>query len=349
MRFMRSMLILLMAVVLALPLAATAEVQRYESSFLDVFDTFSQLVIYATDKEQAQSIVQEVHDELLAYHRLYDIYNDYEGVANLKTVNDNAGVAPVKVDERLIDMVAFAVDMGEKVNGRTNIAMGSVLRLWHDCRTEGLDDPDNARLPDMDALKAANEHTNISQLVIDREASTLYLPDPEMLLDVGAVAKGYAVEQVAQLLISQGVESALLSIGGNVRAIGHRPDGTRWNVGVQNPDLTASQILSIVGLENASLVSSGSYQRFYTVDGVQYHHIIDPDTLMPATWFWGISIVTEDSGLADVLSTALYTMPLDEGLALVEAWDGVEALWVNHDGSIVRSSGFAALEQPMTD
>lgn len=343
---MRKALLLLMVLLLALPAMSDAEVNRYEASFMDVFDTFSQMVIYTSDKATAQTLAQEVHDELKAYHQLYDIYNDYDGVANLKTVNDNAGIAPVKVDKRLIDMISFAKEMYEKTNQRMNIAMGSVLSIWHDYRTEGIDDPASAKLPQMDALLAANAYTNIDLLIIDQAASTLYLSDPHMKLDVGAVAKGYAVERVAQLLISQGIDSALLSIGGNVRAIGIRPDGTPWRVGVQNPDLTAeNQNLTKVGLKDLSLVSSGSYQRYYTVDGKIYHHIIDPDTLMPADWFWAVSVVTEDSGVADALSTALYTLPIEEGQSLIEAWDGAEALWVMHDGSVVRSQGFSSLAQ----
>ncbi|MDD3409756.1 MAG: FAD:protein FMN transferase [Eubacteriales bacterium] len=339
-----SWLLILLVVLSLLPMNGLAEVKRYEASFIDVFDTYSQVVVYTDDKDFAQSVAQLVHDELKSYHQLYDIYNEYDGLTNLKTVNDSAGVAPVKVDQKLIDLMVFAKEMYMLTGGRMNVAMGSVLSIWHDYRTEGIDDPEHARLPEMDALKAASAHTDIEGLVIDEAASTLYLTDPEMRLDVGAVAKGYAVERVAQTLIEKGVTSALLSIGGNVRSIGVRADGTVWRVSIQNPDLTAeNQDLTKLSLEDLSLVSSGSYQRYYTVDGKQYHHIIDPDTLMPAEYFWAVSIITQDSGLADALSTALYTLPLEKGKALIDSLDGVEALWVTHDGEILRSDGFIAM------
>ncbi|MDD3335933.1 MAG: FAD:protein FMN transferase [Eubacteriales bacterium] len=341
---MRRWFLLLLILMLALPIGGCAEVKRYEASFLDVFDTYSQLVVYSSDKALAQTVAQEVHDELLRYHQLYDIYNEYDGVANLKTVNDAAGIAPVQVDQKLIDLMLFAKEMYQKTGGRMNVAMGSVLSIWHEYRTEGMDDPEHARLPEMVELQEAAKHTDIDQLVIDTEASSLYLADPQMRLDVGAVAKGYAVERVAQKLIADGFDSVLLSIGGNVRAIGKRVDGTAWKVGIQNPDLLAeNQNLTKINLQDLSLVSSGDYQRYYTVDGKRYHHIIDPDTLLPADYFSAVSVVTEDSGLADALSTALYTLSQQDGLALIHQWENVEALWVNQDGSILRSDGFSAL------
>ena len=325
-------------------LSPNAEPSRYKASFFDVFDTYSEIILYGRDETRANSLLTAAHEDLTAYHQLYDIYNDYPGVNNLKTVNDNAGVAPVTVDQRILDMIVFARDMYYKTDGRMNIAMGSVLSIWHNYRTAGIDDPENAALPSMAELKEAATHTDIGALVVDEAASTLYLPDAQMQLDVGAIAKGYAVERVAQDMIASGVESAILSIGGNVRAIGTRGDGTSWRVNVQNPDLTAeNQSIATLDLTDLSLVTSGSYQRYYTVDGKQYHHIIDPDTLMPAGFTWAVSVVTSDSGLADALSTALYTLSIDEGKAMLARFPGVEALWVTLDGQLVRSDGFSAL------
>ena len=338
--------VLAAALLFTLPglLAAKPQLTRYKASFFDVFDTYSEIIVYTASEDAANEALEAAHASLLAYHRLYDIYNAYDGLNNLKTVNDNAGVAPVQVDQRVLDMVAFARDMDPRTGGRMNIAMGSVLAIWHEYRTAGIEDPENAALPAMADLQAANEHTDINDLIVDEAAGTLYLADPAMRLDVGAVDKGYAVERVAQEMIAKGITSAILSIGGNVRAIGARGDGTSWRVNIQNPDLTAEQqSITTLNLQNLSLVTSGSYERYYTVDGKQYHHIIDPDTLMPAAYTWAVSIVTEDSGMADALSTALFTLSIEDGKALLARFPGVEALWVKLDGEIVRTDGFSAL------
>ncbi|MEG0996289.1 MAG: FAD:protein FMN transferase, partial [Clostridia bacterium] len=146
------------------------------------------------------------------------------------------------------------------------------------------------------------------------------------------------------LLIERGVTNALLSIGGNVRTIGTHADGTDFRVAVENPDKHAeNQTLLTLNLHDLSLVTSGSYQRYYTVAGKAYHHIIDPDTLMPSAYFWAVSVITQDSGLADALSTALYNLPIEKGKALIDGLDGVEVLWVANDGTLIESDGFSAL------
>ncbi|MBN1776677.1 MAG: FAD:protein FMN transferase [Clostridiales bacterium] len=318
------------------------ESRRFKASFLDLFDTYTELTIYADNEAEATRIATAARDELRACHRLFDIYNTYEGSNNLKTVNDSAGIAPVEVDRRIIDLLLFGKEMYAATGGQVNIAMGSVLSLWHEKRTVGIADPENASLPDMDALEAAARHMDIDQLIIDETLMTVYLADSAMSLDVGAIAKGYATERTAQLMMADGVDSALLSVGGNVRAVGVRGDGTPWQVGVQNPGAeSGTGDIATVSLKDRSMVTSGSYQRYYTVDGVQYHHIIDPHTLMPARYARSVTILTQDSGVADTLSTALFTVSAEKGKAMLSGFSDAEALWVEPDGTILETDGFS--------
>ncbi len=317
------------------------ELKRYDAQFLDLFDTVTSIVGYSQDEETFTAYAQELYDQLKIYHQLYDIYNEYEGIANIKTINDQAGIAPVQVDQRIIAMLKEAVDMYEKTDGYMNVAMGSVLSVWHEYRTEGIDDPENARLPSMEELKAAAEHTDISQVVIDEDASTVYLPDKDMSLDVGSIAKGYAAEMACRKLEEDGLAYGLVSVGGNVRAIGTKTDGSLWKVGIQNPDLSSDKsYLHTVELKDMSLVTSGSYQRYYTVDGKTYHHIIHPELLMPWDEYVSVSILCRDSGLADCLSTAVFNMEFEDGRKLIETMDEVEAMWIFKDGREAYSSGF---------
>lgn len=314
---------------------------RYDAQFLSLFDTVTSVVGYAEDKQEFTDYVQAFHDELLVYHQLYDIYHDYDGINNLKTINDNAGISPVKVDSRIIDLIEYAKEMDVRTGGRMNIAMGSVLSVWHEYRTEGIDDPANAELPPMDLLREESRYMDISKVIVDKAASTVYLEDSRMSLDVGAIGKGYATEQAAKKLEADGLKYALISVGGNVRAIGTKGDETKWTVGIQNPDLQSEETyLHKVRIQDQSLVSSGTYQRYYTVDGKTYHHIINPDTLMPSEGYSNVSILCDDSGMADALSTAVFNLNLEDGKKLIESFDHVEAMWVLADGSEVYSSGF---------
>ena len=248
-------------------------------------------------------------------------------------------------------LLTEAKSMHETTGGKMNVAFGAVLKIWHDYREAALDDPARAAVPSMEELEAAAEHCNIDDLILDEEASTVYFADPEMQLDVGSVGKGYAAEMVARAAEERGLKSALISVGGNLRSIGHKPDYSRWTGGIQNPWTTTADIVptesggyvAVVEVEDMSLVTSGNYQRYYELDGVRYHHLIDPDTLMPANYYSAVSVLAPDSGLADCLSTGLYCMPLEEGLALVESLENVEAMWMmNEEDEVVYSSGFEA-------
>ena len=313
------------------------EMKQYNATFLNLFDTVT-TVVGRTESQDAFALrAQEVHDKLLVYHQLFDVYADYDGISNLKTVNDQAGIAPVKVDPIIIRLLKDCKEYYALTGGRVNVAMGSVLKLWHEARNAGINDPLHAALPDARALEEAAKHCDLSQLIIDEAASTVYLADPLMALDVGAVAKGWAVQQVAGE-VSTGL---LISVGGNVCATGPKTaDGTPWVVGIQNPD--GDDYLHTIYTSSGSVVTSGDYQRTYAVEGELYHHIIDPDTLYPSRWWRSVTIVCDDSGLADALSTALFLLPLEEGQALLQRC-GAEAMWVDAGLERYYSPGFQEL------
>ncbi len=314
--------------------------ERFTSYSFEYFDTVTTIIGYADDQEEFDRISGEILSELSEYHMLFTIYNRYEGMKNLCTVNElvDGEHRTVKVDKKIIDMLLFAKEMYVLTEGEVNVAMGSVLSIWHDYRQAGEDDPFNAELPPIEKLMAAAEHTDIEKLVIDAENCTVTLTDPEMRLDVGAIAKGYAVEMVARSLYERGVTGYVINVGGNVRTVGGKTDGDGFTVGIQDPG--GGDYLAYLTLEDMSLVTSGSYQRYYTVNGKDYHHIIDRETLMPSDKFTSVSVVCESSAMGDALSTALFCMDIEAGKTLVESLDGVEAMWVTSDGVEYRSSGF---------
>jgi len=329
--------------VLALLLAGCSagretERKQYNATFLTLFDTVTTIVGSAESEEAFRVQSQQIHDDLLVYHQLFDIYNSYEGVTNLKDVNDAAGKAPVQVDRMIIDFLLDCKEYYAITEGKVNVAMGSVLHLWHEARNDGIDDPANAALPDTDDLKEAAGHTDFDAVVIDEAASTVYISDPHVRLDVGAAAKGWAAQKVGQTAPA----GLLISVGGNVIATGPKDEnGTPWVVGIQDPDGGDGHLHTIY-VSGGSVVTSGDYQRTYMVDGKAYHHIIDPETLYPSAYWRSVSVVCQDSGLADALSTALFLLPLQEGQALLEKCGG-EAMWLDAAGNRFYSPGFEAM------
>ena len=308
--------------------------KQYTATFLTLFDTVTAITGKADSQEEFSEKAQAVHDALLEYHQLFDIYNQYE-MNNLKTVNDNAGIAPVMVDARIIALLKDCKSYYEATSATVNPAMGGVLLLWHEARNDGINDPANAYLPDTDDLQEAAEHMNMDSVVIDEASSTVFITDPQVRLDVGAVAKGWSVQQVSE----KAPKGLLISVGGNICATGPKDEnGTPWVVGIQDPNGGDSH-LHTLAVTSGSVVTSGDYQRAYVVDGELYHHIIDPKTLYPSTLWRSVTIICEDSGLADALSTALFVLPEEEGQNLLEKF-GAEAMWVDREGNRFYSPGF---------
>ena len=319
----------------------TEDKKKFSTTYLDYFDTVSVIVGFDIDEEAFNQKCEFIKEQLSEYNKLYDIYKNYEGVNNIRTINQNAGLKPIKVDTRIIELLEFCKGVYELTDGQVNVAFGSVLSIWHNYRTRGIDQPETASLPTQEELNEAAKHTDFSKVKIDNENSTVYLEDKDMSLDVGAVAKGYATEQIAKMLIEKGITNYTLNIGGNIRTIGSKADGSYWTAAVTNPD-TESDNPSImtVKLSGQSFVTSGSYQRYFEVDGKRYHHIIDTKTLFPKNNFTSVSVLTNDSGLADALSTALFNMSYEEGKKIISSLEGVEALWVTDTYEFLYSDGF---------
>lgn len=329
--------------------ACQKEPEKFNAYSFDYFDTVTTVSGYAESREAFDAVANDVLAQLHEYHRLFTIYHRFEGLENLCTVNElvDGQHRTVTVDERIIDMLLYAKQMHALTDGRVNIAMGSVLSIWHEYRTVGMQDPASAALPPMERLQAAAQHTDIDKLVIDEQNCTVTITDPQMTLDVGAIAKGYAVEMVARSLEEKGIRGYVLNVGGNVRTVGAKADGTPWTVGLENPMDEGEDYLYYLGLAGQTLVTSGSYQRYYLVDGKRYHHIIHPETLMPAEGFVSVSVLTGHSGMADALSTALFCMSVEQGKALVATLQDTEVLWVLPDGTQQRTDGWTEyLTQP---
>ncbi len=335
--------ILLLAVILLMGAVAlqqnNTQPTRYEVRFFDSFDTITTITGYAKSQEEFEEQTKLLQEKLMHYHQLFDIYHTYEGMNNLKSINDAAGKSPLSVDQDIIELLKLGIEMHRKTNGAVNIAYGSVLSLWHEYREQGTADPEHAKVPPKALIQEKAAHTDISKVVI--RDGTVFLEDGEMSLDVGSIGKGYAVQKISEYARELGMDHLLISVGGNVSAVGAKADNTPWRVGIENPDLeSAEPYIGSVELADQTIVTSGDYQRFYVADGKRYCHIIDPETGMPPEYVPSVSVLTENSGMADAWSTALFNMEIETGLELVETLPETEALWVMKDGGVRSSSGF---------
>lgn len=315
------------------------QITVWQSTNLTLFNTVSNIYSYKGDsKEEFTKNSNAAYELLNEYHKLFDIYYEYSGVVNLCTINKNAGKEAMTVDPKLVEFLLYAKQIYELTNKETNVMLGPVLKLWHDAREVASNSPKDKYIPTMESLEAAYKYCGIDLLEIDEKNNTVRITDPNGRIDVGALGKGYATEKVAQYLESIGCTSYVLNIGGNIRVIGTKKDGSSWKTGITNP-FGDSSFSMYINIKDTACVTSGDYERYFTYQGKKYHHIIDKDTLMPAEHFASVTILTKDSGLADALSTALFTMTYEEGRTLIESLEGTEAIWIFYDKTIKYTDG----------
>lgn len=243
---------------------------------------------------------------------------------------NHAGGQPVTVSEETAALIRTSLDFAEKTNGALDITIAPASSLW-DFHTE------TPALPDAAALEEAVSH--VGWETVECEGNTVRLTDPQAALDLGAVAKGYIADRLADSLREAGVASALIDLGGNIYALGDR-DGRPWRIGVRDPD-GGEALAATAQVQDGSVVTSGIYERGFDLDGRRYHHILDPQTGWPVdNGLASVTIVCESSFMADALSTSCFVLGEEKGLALVETLDGVEVLFIRRDGTQIRSSGF---------
>jgi thiamine biosynthesis lipoprotein len=319
---------------------------RFSAEFFDTFDTVVTFTAFTKDRSEFEAYLKLLSDEMARLHRLFDIYNSYDGIANIKTINDAAGGAPVRVEADVLDLLETAGNAYRDCGGAVNIALGPVLSIWHGYRERALSNGTGAMIPSYAELSSASGHMSAEDIEIDRDNSAVRLRYPDMRLDVGALAKGFAVQRSVELLREAGLKSGIINAGGNVAVIGSPLDGrAAWNIGVQAPtDEADSGIIDVLSISGGAVVTSGSYQRYFTAGNRRYHHIIDPKTLYPAESVKAVTVLHPDSAMADVLSTAAFILPYAEASALILR-HGAEAVWVTEDGKLIMTDGYRSLSR----
>lgn len=298
------------------------------------FDTVISISLYDS-KYRSQS--EDLLDHCFALAQQYeDLLSRTKENSDVWKLN-HAGGGPVTLHEDTLFLLRAALSYAELTDGKVDPTIGSVNKLWD------FTDPE-AVLPDETALAQALTHVNYRSVTID--GSTAALNDPEAELDLGFIAKGYIADRMKEYLVSQGVGSALINLGGNVLAIGCRPDGTPFKVGIQKPFADRGVTACVLPISGLSVVSSGSYERYFIKNGVIYHHILDTKTGYPVRNNLNeVTIISNSSMEGDALSTACFLLGEERGMELIESLPDTEAIFLTADGKILRSGGAEAFAQ----
>ena len=308
-----------------------------ETSLEAGFDTILSYTEYTADK----NVFTERFESCVRLSRslsdAFDIYAETWPEDSLAAVNASAGIAPVQVSENVMEMLLRAKQMYDITGGAFDVTAGRLTGLWHAYREEGIE-ANNAgnpgRIPEEHEIQEAMAERGWSHIHLDPSLSTVYIDTPDISLDAGGIAKGYAAEQIAQYAEQDGAECAMVNAGHNIRTIGTKPSDKSWVIAIASVDDDPIEMARISLCGSMSFVTSGDYERFYTGnDGKRYHHITDMKTGYPADFFHSVTIIAEDSCDADALSTALFTVSVTEGRAILAAYEKstgrhADAVWI---------------------
>lgn len=301
---------------------------KYEKNYF-YLDTYINVRIYSNKTEkEVNEIFKEIDYLYSEYHMLTDKYNSYDNVINIHYLNEVLGDNEnVEIDSRLSKLINLGLEYYDKTSGYINIASSNVIDIWKGYieKEEGI--------PSLDELNSSN--INISDISLKEN---IYSKNNNVKIDLGSFAKGYITELVGNYLESIGIDKYLIDAGGNIK-VGNAYKKDNYLIGIQNP-IDTSKVFIKLNVNNLSVVTSGDYQRYYEYDGIRYNHIVDPFTKYPSNKFKSVTVVSEDSFLADIYSTYLFLIDLDKGLEIVNSNDKIEAIWYIDNDNIVKSDNF---------
>lgn len=252
-------------------------------------------------------------------------------------INAEAGIKPVKVDDDTYTIIKKGIEYAKLSNGLFDISVGPIVKLWN----IGLPE---AKVPTQEEINEKLPLIGYSDIELNENDKTVFLKRPGMMIDLGGIAKGYTADVISNILTEEGVESAIINLGGNVFTHGKKVNGSDWNVGIQNPFSDRGDIIGSIKTSNKSIVTSGIYERYIEKDGIKYHHILSPKTGYPYdNEIAGITIISDTSVDGDALSTSVFAMGVDEGMKFVNSIDGIDAIFVTKDNKIYITDGIRSV------
>lgn len=326
---MKKLLFLLLFSLFAFSSLFSCGKRNYSDCRYDLFDTFVQIDGTFESEEEFEEISSLVYDTLYYYSSLLNAYEDCD-MTNLKTVNESGGET-LEINGDLYDFLLFLKDTEKKTDGACAPSMGTVTAAW-----KSFINGESDTVPTTEFLKQCASHADFDTVILQENPYRVTLSDPELRIDAGAVAKGWAADRLKEVLKQHGVENLLVNLGGNVIAIGSNGN-LDWNIGIKNPD---GGIFTAVEVCDMSVVTSGVYERGRLFDGILYHHIISPEMLFPPVYYVSVTVISPSSAEADMLSTALFVLPYEESEELLKKFPDACAMWVCESGERYYSDNF---------
>lgn len=315
--------VLLVLTVIWLSGCKRAPKEAHRTEFL--MDTTITITAYGSQSEQA---VEAAFAEM---RRLADLMNANDSNSEVALINKNAGLKPVRVSPETFKLLEMSLEYSELSNGAFDVTVRPLVELW------GIGKKDKY-VPSEDEIQQVLKLVDYRKIILDPQKRTVFLSVPGMGIDLGGVAKGYAADQAKEVLKKYGVSSALIGAGGNIWAMGVRPDGQKWRIGIRHPrPETGNQLMAVLPCQDVTVVTSGDYERYFVRDGMRYHHIFDPRTGRPANKLISATVVGTNSAEADILSTALFVLGAEQGQTLIGKLEHAGAVLMTPESQVFKA------------
>jgi thiamine biosynthesis lipoprotein len=283
-----------------------------------------EITVVGDDRLWADKRIDDAVEEIKRIEKLFTTF-DESSQTNL--INRNAGIAPVKVDREVYDLIERSKKISTLTQGAFDITYGSIdKRLWNFDKTM-------TSLPDAQTAKKLVRLINYRNVILDEKNCSVFLKEKGMRIGFGGIGKGYAAEKAKSLLQQKGVKSGIINAAGDLTAWGHQPNGKPWTIGIADPD-TKRQAFSFLEITNTSIATSGNYEKFVLIDGKKYSHTIDPKTGLPVRGIKSVTIICPNAEIADAMATPVMIMGIKTGLDMLNQIKGIAGIVIDDNDKI---------------
>ncbi len=284
------------------------------------------ITVVANDSLVANGYIDMAVEEMA---RIEHLISSWDASSQTSAINRAAGVNPVVVDAEIFSLIQRSIQLSQLTDGAFDITYASMDQIW-------IFDGSMLAMPGDEAIQSSVEKVGYQNILLDSEASTVFLRQKGMKIGFGAIAKGYAADKAKDLLMAKGVSAGIINASGDMNTWGKQPNGEAWKVAITNP-MDKNKAFALLPITNGAVVTSGNYEKMVTFNGKKYSHIIDPRTGYPATGLLSVTVFAPKAELADALATAVFVMGEEAGLNRINQLPGVECIIVDNQGALSTS------------
>ena len=288
-------------------------------------DTFAEISCFAPSQKVASNAINETFNEI---KRLENLFNRFDEKSELSKVNRLAGIEKISVDPDLFEIIKNSLYYSKISKGNFDITVTPLVGIWSSARKKDM-------LPNQEIIERTLKYVGYENIILDEKDLSVHFLNNLTKIDLGGIAKGYAIDKAKEILHSYGIQNALINIGGNIFAMGNPLGKKDWEIGIQHPR-EKDKIIARLKLKNKAISTSGDYERFFVLEGRRFSHIINPSNGYPSEGIISVTIAADSAEKADILSTAVFVMGIEDGINFIESFKDVEVFIFDKDAKLIK-------------